>query len=47
MLITAYDRALTRTYATTAAIEDGVAVIRTRLSLAPIFLQRILTLDVC
>ena len=42
-----YDRALTRTYATTAAIEDGVAVIRTRLSLAPIFLQRILTLDVC
>ena len=42
-----YDRALTRTYETSFDVKEGLVRITTKLSLAAIFLQRILTLSVC
>ena len=39
-----YDRVVTRTYATTAEVKDGVAVIDCELSLTPIYLQRAATI---
>ncbi len=39
-----YDRVLTRTYASSGRVENGVAVIECSLSLAPVYLERVLTI---
>lgn len=39
-----YDRCLTRTYASSCRIENGTAIIECDLSLAPIYLERVLTI---
>ena len=42
-----YDRAVPRTYGTTAAVENGLAVLRTRLMLGAAARQRVLDIDAC
>lgn len=41
-----YDRALPRVYSVKAKVKDGLCSVRCKMSLAPIYLQKILTLDV-
>ncbi|MGI5900074.1 MAG: glycoside hydrolase family 2 TIM barrel-domain containing protein [Christensenellales bacterium] len=40
-----YDRTTVRVYESSAAVEDGVAVIRARLSIGAVFIQNIITMD--
>ena len=40
-----YDRALSRAYETTCSMEDGAAVIRTKLSISAVYIQRMINVD--